>query len=62
MSGKQFRVIGRFRMGEALQPFVKEVRSDKEKHAIEAVYSELGSKHRTPRSKIIIEKVEEVKP
>lgn len=60
MSGKVFRVIGRFRMGEDMQPFVKEVRSDKEEHAREAVYTDLGSKHRTKRGRIIIDKVEVV--
>lgn len=60
MGGKQFRIVGRFRMGEKMHPFAKEVKSDNEKHALEWVYSDLGSKHKTPRNKIIIEKVEEI--
>jgi large subunit ribosomal protein LX len=57
---KQFRIRGRFRMGERMQPFVKVVRSRSEERALERVYSDLGSKHKTPRNRIIIEKVEEV--
>lgn len=56
----RYRIRGRFRMGEAMQPFEKEVESSSEKRALERVYSDLGSKHKTPRSKIIIEEVEEV--
>lgn len=56
----RYRIKGRFRMGEVMQPFEKEVESISEKRAVEKVYSDLGSKHKTPRTKIIIEKVEEV--
>lgn len=57
---RKFRIKGRFRMGERMQPFVKVVASPSEERALELVYSDLGSRHKTPRSKIIIEKVEEV--
>lgn len=57
---KLFQVKGRFLMGEKTQPFVKELRSDSEKNAAEAIYSELGSKHKTPRNKIKIEEIKAV--
>lgn len=56
----RYRIKGRFRMGEVMQPFEKEVESSSQKLAVERVYSDLGSRHKTPRSKIIIEEVEEV--
>lgn len=56
----RYRIKGRFQMGEVMQPFEKEVEGISEKRAVETVYSDLGSKHKTPRNKIVIEKVEEV--
>lgn len=56
----KFRIKGRFRMGERMQPFVKEVESKSKNLAVERVYSDLGSKHKTPRNLIILEEVEEV--
>jgi large subunit ribosomal protein LX len=56
----RYRIKGKFRMGEKMQPFVKEVESISQKRALDKVYSDLGSKHKTPRSKIIIEGVEEI--
>ncbi|NOZ76602.1 MAG: 50S ribosomal protein L18a [Euryarchaeota archaeon] len=61
MTVKTFRIEGNFQMGEQVQPFVKECRAENEKQAVEWVNSELGSKHRTPRNKIWIEKIEEIK-
>ncbi len=43
-----------------MQPFVKECRAANEKHAIEYVYSEFGSKHKTPRNKIKIEEIKKM--
>jgi large subunit ribosomal protein LX len=60
MSVKTFRIEGTFQMGEQKQPFVKECRAANESQAVEWVNSELGSKHKTPRNKIWIEKIEEV--
>jgi large subunit ribosomal protein LX len=56
---KIFEVRGKFQMGEEVRPFVKEVAALKKDHALEKVYSELGSKHRTPRNKIKIIEVKE---
>ena len=44
-------------MGRKMQPFVKECNAEKESHALEHVYSEFGSKHKTPRNKIKIEEI-----
>ncbi|MEE8401370.1 MAG: 50S ribosomal protein L18Ae [Candidatus Hydrothermarchaeaceae archaeon] len=55
-----YEVKGKFLMGERMQPFVKECRAANEKHAIEYVYSEFGSKHKTPRNKIKIEEIKKM--
>ncbi len=62
MDVKIFRIEGKFRMGDEFNKFVKEVRAVKKEHAIEKIYSELGSKHKVKRFHIIIKKVEEIKP
>ncbi|MBC7130772.1 50S ribosomal protein L18a [Candidatus Bathyarchaeota archaeon] len=59
---KIFRITG-----EVLKPnfettFEKEVVALKPEHAIEKIYSELGSRHRVKRFHIKIIKVEEIKP
>jgi large subunit ribosomal protein LX len=50
-----YEIRGKFLMGEKMHAFVKECNAEKESHAIEHVYSEFGSKHKTPRNKIKIE-------
>ncbi|NJE04909.1 50S ribosomal protein L18a [Thermococcus sp. M36] len=62
MEVKVFRVKGVFERLGKKQPFTKEYRALKEEHVVELVYSEIGSKHRVPRSKIEIESIEEIKP
>jgi len=42
--------------------FVKEIRALKLEHALEKLYSELGSKHKVKRAHIKILKVEEIPP
>ncbi len=59
---KVFAVKGSFQMGDRMQPFTKECSALNEKAAVEFVYSDLGSKHKTPRSKIRIIEVKEVQP
>jgi large subunit ribosomal protein LX len=56
---KVYEIKGRFLMGDKMQPFVKECRALNERHAVEFIYSELGSKHRTPRNKIKIDEIKE---
>ncbi|HLN46004.1 MAG: 50S ribosomal protein L18Ae [Chloroflexota bacterium] len=57
---KVFRVTGEIRKPNLRTPFVKEILADKADHAVEKVYSEVGSKHRVKRFYMKILKVEEV--
>jgi len=59
---KVFRVLGEIRKPNLKTPFSKEVIALKPEHAVEKVYTELGSKHRVKRFHIKINKVEEVAP
>lgn len=52
-----YEVKGKFLMGEKMQPFVKECNAANEDHAVEYIYSEFGSKHKTKRTKIKIEEI-----
>ncbi len=56
---KLFRISGKFLMGDKYQKFEKEVVALKKEHALELVYSDLGSKHKVKRTQIKIEKIEE---
>jgi len=62
MKVKVFRVKGVFERNGKKEKFTKEYRALKEEHVKELVYSEIGSKHRVPRSKIWVESIEEIKP
>lgn len=53
-----YEIRGKFLMGDRMQPFVKECHAANENHALEHIYSEFGSKHKTPRNKIKIEGIE----
>jgi len=59
---KAFKVTGEINKPKLTTSFVKEVLADKSEHAVEKVYSEIGSKHRVKRHHIKIAKVEEIKP
>ncbi|MFB3888639.1 MAG: 50S ribosomal protein L18Ae [Candidatus Bathyarchaeia archaeon] len=59
---KVFRVTGEICKPNLKTPFVKEVLADKSEHAVEKVYSEIGSKHRVKRFHMTVGKVEEVPP
>jgi large subunit ribosomal protein LX len=59
---KIFRVKGWFKQGYQRQAFMKELPAISEKHALERVYSEVGSKHKVKRNLINIEEVTEIKP
>ena len=59
---KVFRVKGVMRLREGeLRPFKIEVTALSPEHAVEKIYSELGSRHKVSRKHIRIEKVEEIK-
>ncbi|MEE9592090.1 MAG: 50S ribosomal protein L18Ae [Thermoplasmata archaeon] len=57
---KAFRIRGTFLMGRIRQPFSQEVAASSQEEAVQRVYSELGSKHRTRRRDIMIQEVSEV--
>jgi len=59
---KVYRARGKFLMGEMMQPFVKEVRAENENRVKEVLYSEFGSKHKTPRKKVHIQEIKEIDP
>jgi large subunit ribosomal protein LX len=59
---KVFRVEGEIQKPNWKTPFEKEVLAVKPEHAVEKVYTELGSKHRVKRFHIKINRVEEIPP
>ncbi|MEM3789393.1 MAG: 50S ribosomal protein L18Ae [Candidatus Bathyarchaeia archaeon] len=59
---KIFRVTGEIRKPNLKTHFRKEVIAIKPEHAIEKVYTELGSKHRVKRFHIKITSVNEISP
>jgi large subunit ribosomal protein LX len=59
---KVFRVTGKILKPNLKTTFKKEMVAEKAEHALEKVYTELGSKHRIKRHHIKIESVEEVSP
>ena len=60
MRTKIFRIQGKFMMGNAFQPFTKELKAISEKDIQEKIYSEFGSKHGINRNKIVIEDIKEI--
>lgn len=66
MSVKYYRVEGKMLISHDRYPrwqkFVKDVRALKPEHALEKVFSELGSNHKLKRAHIKVEKVIEIKP
>jgi len=57
---KVFKVTGEIDKPRLKTPFVKELLADKSEHAVEKVYSEIGSKHRVKRCHIQINDVQEI--
>ena len=57
---KVYKVTGEIKKPNLETSFIREVIATKPKHAIERVYSELGSKHRVKRFQISILDVNEV--
>ena len=64
MSVKIFRVKGEIIKKHFFEPltFDKLVSAAKEEHAVEKIYSEMGSRHRAKRYQISINSVEEEQP
>ncbi len=59
---QRYRISGWFKQGLERQRFSKEVPALSRGHALERVYSDLGSKHKLKRNQINIDMVVEVKP
>jgi large subunit ribosomal protein LX len=51
---KVFRVTGEICKPNLATPFAKEILAEKSEHAVEKVYTEIGSKHRVKRYQIKI--------
>ena len=64
MSAKIFRVKGEIMKKHFFEPltFDKLVSAAKEEHAVEKIYSEMGSRHRAKRHQISIKSVEKEQP
>ncbi len=58
---KKFRITGEVKKGLTKVPFSVEFNALKEEHALQRVYSEMGSRHRARRFEIKITKIESVK-
>ena len=61
---KIFRVTGEINKQKFFMPmaFSQEIHAAKMEHAVERVYTEMGSRHRAKRNQITIFSVEEVQP
>ncbi len=59
---KVFRVKGEFPMGDKMQPFSKEIASTGSENVREKLLSDIGSKHKVKRTKIVIHSIEEIPP
>lgn len=59
---KIIRVRGWFKQGPHRQRFTRELLALSREHALERIYSDIGSKHKVKRNLIHIEEVVEVKP
>jgi large subunit ribosomal protein LX len=64
VSVKIFRVKGEIMKKHFFEPLIfdKLVSATKEEHAVEKIYSEMGSRHRAKRHQISIQSVEEEQP
>ncbi len=62
MSSKVWRATGEYIKKKKRFRFSKELLADKESHAKEKVYSDLGSKHKVLRRQITFEGVVEIQP
>ena len=58
---KKFRITGEIRKGLSKIPFSVEFNALKKEHAIQRLYSEMGSRHRARRFEIKIKDVQESK-
>lgn len=59
---RTFRVTGEIRKPNLLEPmkFTKEIQATKREHALERIYTDVGSRHHAKRYQIRIIQVEEI--
>ncbi len=55
---KKFRITGEIKKGKTRIPFSVEFNAMKEEHAVQRMYSEMGSRHRARRFEIKIMKIQ----
>ncbi len=55
---KKFRITGEIKKGKTKIPFSVEFNAMKEEHALQRMYSEMGSRHRARRFEIKITKIQ----
>lgn len=55
---KRFRITGEIKKGKTKVPFSVEFNAMKEEHALQRLYSEMGSRHRARRFEVKIAKIQ----
>jgi len=55
---KKFKITGEIRKGQSRIPFSVEFNALKEEHALQRLYSEMGSRHRARRFEVKIAKIQ----
>ncbi len=57
---KRFKITGDLRKRGENLPFQKEFRAVKKEHALQSLYSDMGSRHKARRFEIKVKTIEEV--
>ena len=57
---KKFRITGNIKKGKKTIPFSVEFIALKEEHALERLYTEMGSRHRARRFEITVTNIKEL--
>ncbi len=55
---KRFKITGEIKKGKTKVPFSVEFNAIKQEHAVQRLYSEMGSRHRARRFEIKITKIQ----
>jgi large subunit ribosomal protein LX len=58
---KKFKITGEIKKGQTRIPFAVEINALKQEHAMQRLYTDMGSRHRARRFEISIKTVQEVK-
>ena len=59
---KAFRATGSFRSGKSDQEFTVDIVAADKDDAMERVFSNFGSRHRTPRRFVLVDSISEIDP